>query len=114
VYQAVTLSKYTIALQEDRKHLKEVSNRRVAETPFRSPQLTLLDLGPQQWVLFWCLPEYAPACRNRQGQGPVQLQLFDIPPQEKAVGATGAAPITQHSPVLRLVPKRSIEQEPSE
>jgi hypothetical protein len=45
-YQAVTLSKYTIALQEDRKHLKEVSNRRVAETPFRSPQLTLLDLGP--------------------------------------------------------------------
>jgi putative transposase len=113
-YQAVTLSKYTVELQEDRKHLKEVSNPRLADTPFRSPQLTLLDLGPHEWVLFWHLPEYAPARRKRQGPGIVQLLLFDIPVQEKAVGATSAGQMTQPSSFLCLVPKQSHEQEPSD
>jgi hypothetical protein len=111
-YQALTLSQYTIALQEDRKHLKEVKNPRLAQTPFRSPQLTLLDLGPHEWVLFWRLPEYAPARRNRRVQGPVQLPLFDLPAQEQAGGANGAAAITPPSAVLRMVPQPSNEQEP--
>lgn len=113
-YQAVTLSKYTVELQEDRKHLKEVSNPRLADTPFRSLQLTLLDLGPHEWVLFWHLPEYAPARRKHQGPGMVQLLLFDIPVQEKAVGATSAGQMTQPSSFLCLVPKQSHEQEPSD
>jgi hypothetical protein len=111
-YQALTLSQYTIALQEDRKHLKEVKNPRLAQTPFRSPQLTLLDLGPHEWVLFWRLPEYAPARRNRRVQGPVQLPLFDLPAQEQAGGANGAAAITPPSAVLPMVPQPSNEQEP--
>jgi hypothetical protein len=113
-YQAVTLSKYTVELQEDRKHLKGVSNPRLAETPFRSPQLTLIDLGPQEWILFWRTPEYAPARRKGRRQEIVQLLLFDIPAQEKAVGANGADPIAQPHPFLRLVPKPSNEQEPSD
>ena len=39
-YQTVALSKYSIELQEDRKQIKQVSNPRLAKTPFRSPQLT--------------------------------------------------------------------------
>jgi hypothetical protein len=113
-YQAVTLSKYTVELQEDRKHLKEVSNPRVADTPFRSPQLTLIDLSPHEWVLFWCTPEYTHARRKRRAQGIVQLLLFDIPVQEKAVGANGVGQVTQQSPFLHLVPKPSNEQEPSD
>lgn len=111
-YQAVTLSKYTVELQEDRKHLKEVSNPRLADTPFRSPQLTLIDISPHEWVLFWHMSKKSPARRERRVQGIVQLPLFDIPVQEKAVGANGADTIAPQSPFLRLVPKPSNEQEP--
>ncbi len=113
-YQAVTLSKYTVELQEDRKHLKSVSNPRLADTPFRSPQLTLIDLGPHEWVLFWRTPEYAPARSPRRAQGIVQLRLFDIPAQEKAVEANGTNPVAQLHSSLHLVPKPSNEQEPSD
>ena len=111
-YEAVTLSKYTVSLQEDRKHLKEVSNPRVADTPFRSPQLTLIDLGPHEWVLFWRTPKSAPARRKQRVQGIIQLLLFDVPVQEKAVGANGTEQVAQQSPFLRLVPKPSNEQDP--
>jgi hypothetical protein len=90
-------------LQEDRKHLKGVSHPRLADTPFRSPQLTLIDLSPQQWVLFWHTPEYAPVRRKPQVQRIVQLALFDIPAQQKAVGANGTVPGAQQSPFLHLV-----------
>ena len=35
-HQAVTLSKYTVELQDDHRRLREVSNPRLADTPFRS------------------------------------------------------------------------------
>ncbi len=85
-YKAVTLSKYSVELQEDRKHLRQVSNPRLAETPFRSPQLTLIDVGPDAWVLHWHMPPYAPSRSTRRIQGMVQLPLFDLPPQEKVIG----------------------------
>jgi hypothetical protein len=44
--KAVTLSRYRVELQEDRRHLKEVSRPRLAETLFRSAQLTLFDGRP--------------------------------------------------------------------
>lgn len=113
-YQAVTLSKYTVELQEDRKHVKAVSNPGLAETPFRWPQLTLIDLGPHEWVLFWRMPEYAPARRKHWIQGIVQLPLFDIPAQEKAVGADRADLVPQPHSFLHLVPKQSNEQEQSD
>lgn len=113
-YQAVTLSKYTVELQEDRKHLKAVSNPRLADTPFRSSQLMLIDLGPHEWVLFRHMPEHTPVRSKRRTQGIVQLLLFDIPAQEKAVGANGVDPITQPHPSLHLVPKRPNEHKPSD
>lgn len=113
-YQAVTLSKYTVELQEDRRHLRQVSNPRVLDTPFRSPQLTLIDVGPHEWLLYWRTPSYAPARHQRRVQVMVQLPLFDMPAQEKAVGANGTDQMPQPRPFLHLVSKRSSEPEPSD
>jgi hypothetical protein len=96
-YQAVTLSKYRVELLDDRKHIKGVSNPRIAETVFRSPQLTLFDLGPDEWLLYWKAPSYAPRQRRPSGSKVIQLVLFEVPLQEKAAGAETA------SPFLRLV-----------
>jgi len=91
-YQVVTLSKYRVELLEDRKHIKGVSNPRVAETVFRSPQLTLFDLGPDEWLLYWKAPSYAPHRRRSAGVKMTQLTLFEVPVQEKAAGAETAHP----------------------
>ena len=96
-YQAVTLSKYRVEPYDDHRHIKDVSNPRGAETVFRSPQLTLFDLGPDEWLLYWKAPSYAPCRRTRLGSKMTQLALFEVPSQEKAVGAEAA------SPFLRLV-----------
>jgi hypothetical protein len=111
-YKTVTLSKYSVELQEDRKHLRQVSNPRLADTPFRSPQLTLIDVGPHEWVLYWRVPPYAPARSARRIQGIVQLPLFDLPPQEKVVGGNEANAVTYPPPFLHLVPQSSDEPDP--
>src|SRR5712691_875035 len=74
-YEATTLSKYSVELQADRRHLRQVSNPRVAETVFRSPQLTLFDLGPDEWLLYWKAPSYARSQRRRPGSKMTQLVL---------------------------------------
>src|SRR6266581_2065119 len=96
-YQAVTLSKYRVELLDDRKHIKAVSNPRVAETVFRSPQLTLFDLGPDEWLLYWRAPSYAPYRRRQPSSKETQLALFELPERQKAAGAE------ELSPFLRLV-----------
>lgn len=105
-YQAVTLSKYCVELLDDRKHIKGVSHPRVAETIFRSPQLTLFDLGPDEWLLYWKAPSYARSLRRPADSQVTQLALFELPLQEKAAGAETA------SPFLRLLgAPRDSEQE---
>src|SRR6266704_3572786 len=86
-YQAVTLSTYTVDEADDHKHLSQVSHPRLADTPFRSPQLALFDLGPGEWLLYWKTPELAPARRRRRVAGIIQLPLFDSEPIDLAVGA---------------------------
>ena len=86
-HQAVTLSKYSVELQDDHQHLRTVSRPRVIETPFRSPQLTLIDLGPGEWLLYWKTPDRAPARSRRRIGDIMQLPLFDPPPINLAVGA---------------------------
>ncbi|MBO0790753.1 MAG: hypothetical protein J2P36_07365, partial [Ktedonobacteraceae bacterium] len=76
-HQAVTLSQYRIELQDDHQHLRAVSHPRLSHTPFRSPQLALFDLGPDEWLLYWKAPSYAPARRKRSVPGIMQLPLFD-------------------------------------
>ena len=97
-HQAVTLSKYSIEAQDDHKHLKQVSNPRLSSTPFRSPQLTLIDMNPDEWLLYWKSPDHAPPHRRRHVPGMVQLLLFELFPQELAVCAdetrSGAHPQT--------------------
>jgi putative transposase len=102
-HQAVTLSRYTVELQDDKKHLRKVSNPRLVETPFRSPQLRLFDLGPDEWLLYWRTPEVAPARRRHRVAGLVQPLLFDLS-LEMAVGAneTGSS-ISPHGH-LQLLP----------
>ncbi len=86
-HQAVTLAQYGVELHEDRKQVQKVSSSRLTETPFRSRQLTLFDLGPNEWLLYWKTPTYATRRRREPVSNVTQLALFEVPIQEKAVGA---------------------------
>lgn len=110
-YKTVLLSKYSVQLQEDRKHLREVSNPRLAETPFHSPQLTLIDVAPHEWLLYWRLPSSARAHRKRRIEGIVQLPLFDLSPLEKVIGANELNQGQQPHAFLHLVPPSSHQPE---
>jgi putative transposase len=106
-HQAVMLAQYRVELQADRKQVQQVSSPRLVETPFRSPQLTLFDLGPGEWVLYWRAPDYALARRKRRVEGLVQPLLFDLPVQEKAVGANESSVAPFPRGHLHAIPKSS-------
>ena len=101
--EAVTLSQYEIELQDDHKHVQQVSNPRLSNTPFRSPQLTLIDLSPHEWLLYWKTPEQAPARRKRRMEGIIQLPLFESSPEARAVGADEGSKIPSPRTHLHLV-----------
>lgn len=61
-------------VEADQKRLKRVTNTRVFETQFQSPQLLLWELGPEDWHLVVRLPEYAP--RRRPVAAAAQLPLL--------------------------------------
>jgi hypothetical protein len=107
----VTLSKYSIEMAEDRKQITQVSNPRLAKNPFRSPQLTLLDVGPDEWRLDFRAPSYQPRKRIRPIAGMVQLPLLDPLPEAKAVGADEGRGAPHPRTHLHLVSKRTSEQE---
>jgi len=96
-YQTVTLSTYGVKRSDDHKRVVQVRNPRVTETIFRSPQLALFDLGPDEWLLYWKAPSYAPRRRHAPGSNITQLVLFEVPVEAKAAGAETAPPF------LRLV-----------
>ncbi|HEX4204389.1 MAG TPA: hypothetical protein VHZ51_09370 [Ktedonobacteraceae bacterium] len=73
-YQHADLALYTVAWHEDNKHITEVTNPRVIETGYRSPQFTLWTLGPDEWLLFKRLPEHAVRKKQRL-VGIIQLPL---------------------------------------
>lgn len=102
-YQTVTLSQYSVDLQEDRKQIKQVSNPRLAQTPFRSPQLTLLDVGPDEWCLYWRAPSYQPRRGIRRIGGLVQLPLFDQETVALAVGSHETSSQIRERPHLSLI-----------
>src|SRR5260370_19551174 len=94
-YQTVTLSQYSVDLQEDRKQIKQVSNPRLAQTPFRSPQLTLLDVGPDEWRLYWRAPSYQPRRGIPRIRGLAQFPLFF---QKTVAPARGFHVTSNHTP----------------
>lgn len=110
-HQAVTLSTYRVEQQDDHKRLQAVSNPRLANTPFRSPQLTLFDLGPHEWLLYWRTPDYAPTRRKRRVEGLVQPLLFDLERVEKALGANEASFTPSLRSQLHLVKNPSETEE---
>lgn len=85
--EAVTLSEYEVSMHNDHKQIQAVSNARAHPTPFRSPQLTLFDLKPGEWLLYWKMPDQAPPRRRGHVDGIIQLPLFDLQFEAKAVGA---------------------------
>jgi len=102
-YQAVTLSNYRVELEEDRKQIKQVSSPHLATTPFRSPQLTLLDVGPDEWRLYWRAPSYQHRRRIHHVEGIVQLPLFDPPTVALAAGAEKEHVVEPEQPHLSLM-----------
>src|SRR6266571_2890045 len=104
-HQAVTLAQYRVELHEDHKQVQKVSSPRLVETPFRSPQLTLFDLGPGEWVLYWRAPDYAPRTRKRRTPGLVQPLLFDLQQFEKVVGGNENSPAPLPQDRFRIVPR---------
>ena len=68
------LAQYKVTYERDQQGLKTVTDPRVLETQFRSPQLLLWELGPEDWHLVVRLPEYAP--RRRPVTTAVQLPLL--------------------------------------
>src|SRR6266702_7314989 len=105
--QAVTLSRYHVEVHEDRRHIQAMSRPHVAETVFRSPQLTLFDLGPDEWLLYWKASAYAPRRRKQSGTKVTQLVLFEVPVQDEVAGAETA------SSFLRLMVSPQSEDEDS-
>jgi hypothetical protein len=90
-HQAVTLSRYSVELQDDHKHLQVVSHPRLADTPFRSPQL-------------------ASARRRRRVAGIMQLPLFDPEPIDLAMGADEGRDAPHPRSHLQLVEKPPSDQ----
>ena len=62
--------------QPDKRHLKTVTEAQLFETPHRSPQLPLWELGDGEWLTVHRLPEYAPR-RRREAAGR-QVPLFGV------------------------------------
>jgi hypothetical protein len=113
-YQAVTLATYTVEVEDDHRHLRTVSNPRLVETPFRSPQLTLWTLSLDEWVLYWRTPDSALAHRKGRVQGIVQLPLFDLEPEAVAVGADAGSGTRRSRPNLHLVREQEQSFEPEQ
>ena len=76
-YQETELAFYTMEW-EDNKRIKEVKNPRLIETGYRSPQLTLWTLGPDEWLLFLKLPDYAARKKPQRKPDMIQLPLPDL------------------------------------
>jgi putative transposase len=76
------LAKYSVTHQRDYRHFRQVTPKRVFETPYRSPQPPLLELTPDDWRLAIELPMQHR--RRRRRSSLVQAELFG--PDEAVTG----------------------------
>ncbi len=76
-YQGNDLALYTVGWEEDNTHLEEVSNPRLIQTRYQSPQLALFELGPDDWLLFKKVPAFLPR-KKRERTEIVQLPLPEL------------------------------------
>ena len=70
------LAQYRVTYQPDKRHLWTVAEPNLFETPHRSPQLPLWELGRGEWLQVLRVLEYAP--RQARRVGGVQLRLFPL------------------------------------
>jgi putative transposase len=70
------LAQYKVAYASDGKRLRQVTEPRLFETQFQSPQMFLWEQGLRDWHLVLRLPAYAP--RRRLGSLAVQPPLFEL------------------------------------
>ncbi len=70
------LAQYQVTYQPDRRHFTAITGPRLFETPHRSPQLPLWELGEGEWLHVLRLPDYAP--RRRRAADPRQPPLFSL------------------------------------
>ena len=70
------IAQYSVAYQPDRMHLLNVTDPRLFETQYRSPQLPLWELGDGDWLKIVWLGRYAPRRAMRAVVG-AQLPLFE-------------------------------------
>ena len=68
------LAQYRVSYQPDKRHLKAVTDPYLFETPHRSPQLPLWELGDGEWLTVLRLPAYAP--RRARPATPLQAPLL--------------------------------------
>jgi hypothetical protein len=73
------LAQHKVAYASAGKRLRQITEPRLFETPFQSPQMFLREQGLDDWHLVLKLPEYAP--RRRRGNLAVQPPLFDLDTQ---------------------------------
>ncbi len=73
-YADEPLSRYKVTYQPDNNHLRSVGEPQIYDTPHRSPQPPLWELGDGDWLKVLRVPEYAPR-KQRQAAG-VQVSLF--------------------------------------
>lgn len=83
-YEDTDLAFYTVAWHEDNTHITQVSHPRLIETSYRSPQLTLWTLSPDEWLLFKRLPDYAPR-QTRKSVEVIQLAFPEWIDQAEAM-----------------------------
>ena len=70
------IAQYAVAYQPNHTHLLSVTDPRLLETQYRSPQLPLWELGDGDWLKVLWLGPYAPQRPKRAAVG-VQLPLFE-------------------------------------
>ncbi len=68
------LAQYQVTYQPDKRHLKTVTVAQLFDTPHRSPQLPLWELGDGEWLKVLKRAPYA--ARQRQRSTHVQAALF--------------------------------------
>lgn len=73
-YDAVLLSVYSFEWEKDGKHIRDITNPNLVDTYFRSPQLALFELGPDEWLLCLRAAQYA-SRRHTRTEASVQLPL---------------------------------------
>jgi hypothetical protein len=68
------LAQYRVRYQPDKKHLRGITEPRLFESAFQSPQLSLWELDDAEWLKVIRRPDFAP--RQPRQQLPVQASLF--------------------------------------